>query len=134
MSNKFAITVVAALVATQAQAQEPKSTLEQSLQEIVDQQKRTLPKRNNAFEVWDDISLDGHTLTHFYTMNFGKADPKAFRVFSDAKRQELVKFLCAQPLFVMQMSQGAAFRYIYRTAPPDRRVIADNTIRLADCP
>ena len=67
-------------------------------------------------------------------MNFGKSDPKALRLFSDAKRQDFIKYLCGQPLFVMQLSQGAAYRYIYRTAPPERRVIADVTIKFSDCP
>jgi hypothetical protein len=111
-----------------------KSTLEQSLQESVDQQKSTVPKRNNAFETFDDISLDGHTVTHFYTMNLGKSDPKTLRLFSDARRQDLVKYLCAQPLYVMQMSQGATYRYIFRTPAPERRVIADFTVKLTDCP
>ena len=60
MRKIFIITAIAALAATQAKAQEPKNALEQSLQEQVDREKPTLPKRNNAFETWDDVSSDGH--------------------------------------------------------------------------
>src|SRR5262245_819414 len=46
---------------------------------------------SSAWETWDDISLDGHTLTYTYTETLGKSDPKAWRLFSDAKRRQLVE-------------------------------------------